>query len=105
MQGLHEQYDVLMGKLESLKAPTQRREQVKTPRRRAAVQTESARQPAFFEEIGNSLFDVGFLERCQECLMRQLTSRRQGATREIRVQELAGTFTFFEKTKSTLWSL
>lgn len=100
MQDLRHQYEELMSKLENLKTTNRRFSRQKAaavsdPRSGNEASTDDSRASvnrklSGVEEIGNSIFDVAFLERCQQCLEKQLTSRRQGATGDSRIKELAG---------------
>lgn len=75
MEELQMRYEELMSRLDEIKISN---------RRRNACMRDS------IDKIGSAIFDVGFLERCKECLERQVRNRRRGMTNEIRINELTG---------------
>ena len=105
MQDLKRQYEELMDRLEFLKTKSRHRStrHKQTPSNVASTSRptsdsedkESVARPASqtpFERIGNAVFDIEFLERCQQCLLMQRTGRQRGACNEARIKELAGLY-------------
>ena len=103
MQDLKRQYEELMDRLESLKTKSRNRskQQKRTPSTVARTPCSTSdsedkgnvAKPVSqtpFERIGDAVFDVEFLERCQQCLLMQRTDRQRGACNEHRIKELAG---------------
>lgn len=95
MQGLQRQYDELAEKLQSMKTHRRHSSVKMSASSHAPSSDESSEEPRLdtlptVERIGESIFDIEFLEKCRECLEQQLTSRRHGATPITRLKELAG---------------